>query len=171
MDAKLKIKCFASMHMSHICRNCTRACQGSEAEVLSQRFPAWHVTNHGCPAKVCGCPCATEEAQNNMEVNSRPTTFRLLSSHQVPGAQYHTQLQSVLQVPVAPPHPPLLHPALLQVVAVLLPFKSWRLQLYPASGLVDTTATNQRACSLSHQRRPTTIPSHIVPAPTFKCSQ
>ena len=45
------------------------------------------------------------------------------------------------------------------------------LQLYPASGLVDTTATNQRACSLSHRRRPTTIPSHIVPSPISKGSQ
>ena len=42
------------------------------------------------------------------------------------------------------------------------------LQLYPASGLVDTTATNQRACSLSHRRRPTTIPYQIVPSPTSK---
>ena len=82
------------------------------------------------------------------KVNSRPTTFWLFLSRQAPGAQYHTPLQSLLQVPGAPPHPPSLNPPLLQVVAVLLTFKSWRLRLYPASGLVDAAATNQWGCSL-----------------------
>ena len=86
----MEISCFASMHMCTHLHELEHLSEGLSLVVL-----AWHVTNHGCPAKVCGCPCATEEAENNMGVNSRPTTRRLLSSHLVPGAQCHTPLPSM----------------------------------------------------------------------------
>ena len=117
--------------------------------MLSHHFLAWHVTNHGCPAKVFGCRSVTKGAQDCMEGQLSPDHFlAVVVLASAWGTVPHTTPVNAASACGTAPSttaPPSTAPigrraASLQVLI---------LQLYPASGLVDTAATNQRACSLS----------------------